>query len=86
VRAESDVNGSSTVERLDVAGHDLLSLLIKSNIAADMPESMRMSDSEILSREHIIPFLNAIFRSGIILMIFILEVPTFLVSGHETSR
>jgi len=86
VRAECDVNGSSAVERLDVAGHDLLSLLTKSNIAADMPESMRMSYSEILSRENIIPFLNAVFRSGIILMIFILEVPTFLLAGHETSR
>jgi hypothetical protein len=38
------------VEKQDVQGHDLLSLLIKSNIAADMPEDMRMTDSEILSR------------------------------------
>jgi cytochrome P450 len=50
VRAECDVNGSGPVERQDVGGHDLLSLLIKANIAADMPESMRMSDSEILSQ------------------------------------
>ena len=39
------------VEKQDVQGHDLLSLLVKSNIAADMPENMRMTDSEILSRE-----------------------------------
>jgi hypothetical protein len=58
VRAECDVTGSGAVGRQDVGGHDLLSLLIKANIAADMPESMRMSDSEILSREHIVPFLN----------------------------
>lgn len=58
MRAECDVNGSGTVGRQDVGGHDLLSLLIKANIAADMPESMRMSDSEILSREHIVPFLR----------------------------
>ena len=32
-------------------GNDLLSLLVKSAIAADIPESMRMSDFEILSRE-----------------------------------
>ena len=49
--AECDTNGSGIIERQDVGGHDLLSLLIKSNIAADIPESMRMSDSEILSRE-----------------------------------
>jgi cytochrome P450 len=50
VIAECDANGSGTVGRQDVGGHDLLSLLIKSNIAADIPESMRMSDSEILSQ------------------------------------
>ncbi|KAI0267190.1 cytochrome P450 [Russula aff. rugulosa BPL654] len=50
VRAECDANGSSAVGRQHVGGHDLLSLLIKANIAADMPESMRMSDTEILSQ------------------------------------
>ena len=54
VRAECDVNA---VGRQDVGGHDLLSLLIKANIAADIPERMRMSDSEILSRERIFSFL-----------------------------
>ena len=43
-----------------MGGYDLLSLLIKSNIAADMPENMRMSDSEILSREHIVS--SCVFR------------------------
>jgi hypothetical protein len=56
IRSECDVNGSSAVGRQHVGGHDLLSLLIKANIAADMPESMRMSDTEILAREHIVPF------------------------------
>ena len=63
MRAECDVNGSDAVGRQDVGGHDLLSLLIKANIAADMPESMRMSDSEILSRECIIFFLTSSFGS-----------------------
>ena len=44
-------------------GHDLLSLLINSNIAADMPESMRMGDSEILSRECPFRFLRSVFCS-----------------------
>jgi hypothetical protein len=86
VRAECDLNGSGLVGRQDVGGHDLLSLLIKANIAADMPESMRMSDSEILSREYIVPFPNLVFRPGVAIMTYILEVPTFLLAGHETSR
>jgi len=86
VRAECDVNGSGLVGRQDVGGHDLLSLLIKANIAADMPESMRMSDSEILSREHIFPFPNLVFRLGVTIMTYIPEVPTFLLAGHETFR
>ena len=61
MRADCEVNGSGVVGRQDVGGHDLLSLLIKANIAADMPENMRMSDSEILSREHIILFLTLYF-------------------------
>ena len=86
VRDECDVNRSGAVERQDVGGHDLLSLLIKANIAADMPESMRMSDAEILSREHIIPLPNLFFQLGVTIMTYILEVPTFLLAGHETSR
>jgi len=55
VLAEHHSHGSGAVGKQDVEGHDLLSLLIKSNIVADMPESMRMNDSEILSRERIFP-------------------------------
>jgi hypothetical protein len=51
-----------------------------------MPESMRMSDTEIMSREHIVSFPNLIFRLGITIMTYILEVPTFMLAGHETSR
>ncbi|KAF8267241.1 cytochrome P450 [Lactarius quietus] len=50
VLAEHSSDGAGVVEKHDVQGHDLLSLLIKSNIASDMPASMRMSDSEILSQ------------------------------------
>ncbi|KAH9016227.1 cytochrome P450 [Lactarius pseudohatsudake] len=50
VLAELSLGASGVVEKHDVQGHDLLSLLIKSNIASDMPESMRMSDEEILSQ------------------------------------
>ena len=61
--AERSVNESDTIEKQDVQGHDLLSLLIKSNLAADMPESMRMSDSEILARGHLFPCPNLVLIS-----------------------
>ena len=86
MRIECNISGSGAVGRQDVGGHDLLSLLIKANIAADTPESMRMSDREILSREHIVPFPNLVFQLGVTLMTYIPEVPTFLLAGHETSR
>ncbi|KAH9973189.1 cytochrome P450 [Lactifluus volemus] len=50
VLAERSASGSSVVEKQDVQGSDLLSLLVKSAIAADIPESMRLSDSAILSQ------------------------------------
>ena len=53
--AELSSDSAGVVEKHDVQGHDLLSLLIKSNIASDMPASMRMSDSEILSRKRPCP-------------------------------
>lgn len=39
------------VERKDVQGRDLLSLLIKSNMAVDIPENQRLSDDEVLARQ-----------------------------------
>lgn len=82
--AECDANGTGAVGKQDVCGHDLLSLLIKSNIASDVPESMRMSDSEILFRELSPPFPTLSARVSIITCV--LEVPTFLLAGHETTR
>jgi hypothetical protein len=42
---------TSKVGKKDIQGKDLLSLLIKSNLASDMDEKSRMSDEEILSRK-----------------------------------
>ena len=53
--AELSSDGSGVIEKHDVQEHDLISLLIKSNVASDMPESMRMSDSEILARKCLPP-------------------------------
>jgi cytochrome P450 len=86
VLAESSTNGSGAVEKQNVQGHDLLSLLIKSNIASDMPESMRMSDSEILSRARLFPCPCSVLCSNSRVIMCILEIPTFLIAGHETTR
>lgn len=39
------------VGRKDLVGHDLLTLLIKANMATDVPESQRLTDEEVLARE-----------------------------------
>ncbi len=38
-------------EKKDIQGRNLLSLLIKANMATDIPDSSRMSDEDILARE-----------------------------------
>lgn len=60
ILAECNVDGSGAIGKQDVQGHDLLSLLIKSNIASDIPENMRMSDSEILARQSHFCFLFSV--------------------------
>ncbi|TCD69789.1 hypothetical protein EIP91_006326 [Steccherinum ochraceum] len=41
---------SGSVEKSDFQGKDLLSLLIKANMASDVPENMRMSDEDVLAQ------------------------------------
>ena len=41
---------SGGVEKSDIQGRDLLSLLIKANLATDIPENMRMDDDDILAQ------------------------------------
>jgi len=45
-------SGRSTkgVEKKDVVGRDLLTLLIKANMAMDIPESQRLTDEEVLAQ------------------------------------
>jgi hypothetical protein len=43
-------SNNAKVDKDAITGHDLLSLLIKSNLATGIPENMRMTDSEIVSR------------------------------------
>ncbi|VDB95826.1 unnamed protein product [Peniophora sp. CBMAI 1063] len=39
-----------TLTKDDISGHDLLSLLLKSNMAGDLGDNFRMSDAEIISQ------------------------------------
>ncbi|KAI0039550.1 cytochrome P450 [Auriscalpium vulgare] len=45
---ETDAKGG--VEKRNIQGHDLLSLLMKANMASDIPDNQRMSDADILSQ------------------------------------
>ena len=47
VRAESQ---AQEIKKDIFPAHDILSLLIKANLASDVPERMRLSDDEILGR------------------------------------
>jgi hypothetical protein len=64
-------------------GRDLLTLLVKANMATDLPESQRLSDDDVLARM----FKVALLLSFCFLTIISTstEVPTFLVAGHETT-
>jgi hypothetical protein len=39
------------VEKKSIQSRDLLSLLIKANVASDVPDNQRLSDEEVLARE-----------------------------------
>ncbi|KAI0318463.1 cytochrome P450 [Amylostereum chailletii] len=53
----NEAGGKRTIAKDDIEGHDLLSLLIKANMAADMPDSMRLTDAEV--RDQVPTFLAA---------------------------
>ncbi|KZV64003.1 cytochrome P450 [Peniophora sp. CONT] len=40
----------SSIEKKDIQGSDLLTLLLRANMASDLPESARMSDKDIVSQ------------------------------------
>ena len=51
ILASTDVDAKGNLEKKNIQGRDLLTLLIKANMATDIPDSARMSDEDILSRE-----------------------------------
>ncbi|KAI9463998.1 cytochrome P450 [Lactarius psammicola] len=50
ILASADVDAKGGVEKRNIQGRDLLSLLIKANMATDIPDSARMSEEEILAQ------------------------------------
>lgn len=68
-----EISGDIEINSQDVIGRDLLTLLVRSNMATNIPETQRLSDEEVLARTFT-PFVYSIlrptnFRSA-------LEVPT----------
>jgi hypothetical protein len=51
VLVNTEGNAEGGVEKKSFEGRDLLSLLIKANMASDLPDNARMTDEEILARE-----------------------------------
>ena len=50
IMREHSEKSTSALERKDVQGRDLLTLLIKANMASDVPDSQRLTDEEVLAR------------------------------------
>ncbi|KAF8257777.1 cytochrome P450 [Lactarius quietus] len=50
ILASADVDAKGGVEKKNIQGRDLLTLLIKANMATDILDSARMSDEDILSQ------------------------------------
>jgi cytochrome P450 len=64
----------------DISSHrDLLSLLLKANMAEDGPGKSRLSDEEVIARTSLFHIHSANTQRGS-------EIPAFFVAGHETTR
>ena len=48
--ARASATEKGETEKLTLYGRDLLSLLVKANIATDIPENQRLSDEDVLAR------------------------------------
>lgn len=49
--SENEGKGGIPSNEIDGSERDLLTLLIKANIANDLPENQRLSDDEVIARE-----------------------------------
>lgn len=51
--ASEKTRHNADVGRKDLEGRDLLSLLLKANLATDIPASQILDDEEVLARTHV---------------------------------
>ncbi|KAI0364501.1 cytochrome P450 [Pilatotrama ljubarskyi] len=54
IRRELAESRDGSVQRKDVHGRDLLTLLLKANMATDIPENQRLSDEDVLARTFLV--------------------------------
>jgi hypothetical protein len=83
ILSSSEIDSKGRVEKKNIQGRDLLSLLMKANMAADVPDHARMTDKDILARKSSSYY---VLSAEILTMMRFEEVPTFLLAGHETTR
>jgi hypothetical protein len=51
ILSSSEIDSEGRVEKKNIQGCDLLSLLMKANMATDIPDHARMTDEDILARK-----------------------------------
>jgi hypothetical protein len=51
ILSSSEIDSKGRVEKKNIQGRDLLSRLMKANMATDIPDHARMTDDDILARE-----------------------------------
>jgi cytochrome P450 len=69
-------------EEKSESGKNLVSVLIKANLDSNVPESQRLSHAEVVSRTC---FLFSLQKVGMRIPCIPLEIPAFLIAGHETT-
>lgn len=77
----ADGSGNEKIEKSSWPGRDLLSLLLRANMSTDLPPNQRMTEEDVLAREYPAGLLFRLLNA-----LAMVEVPTFLVAGHETTR
>ena len=60
--ARATATEKGEIEKNSLHGRDLLSLLVKANMATDIPESQRLSDEDVLARAPPPPPLSGEYR------------------------
>ena len=78
-KASARSEKQTTSEKNKSRPRDLLSLLVRANLATDVPENQRLSDEDVLARS----YTNSITPRETLTVES--EIPTFLVAGHETT-